>query len=163
MSRDFPTQDLPDVPTAFARYATTPIVLETFKRLTAIFDEQTSLSPIERETVVFAVARRNGCDLCVAFHSWLLSQTDAPPSVVAAMRGEAPFTDARLAALDAFTRSALDRTGDVEARVWNRFLAAGFSHRQALEVIFGIATYTLSTFANRLVEAPIEGPLRTFV
>ncbi len=32
------------------------------------------------------------------------------------------------------------------------FLAAGYTHRNALEVVLGIGTYTMSTFANRLVE-----------
>ncbi|MFJ6697187.1 hypothetical protein ACIQM4_14105 [Streptomyces sp. NPDC091272] len=32
------------------------------------------------------------------------------------------------------------------------FCAAGYTRRNALEVVLGIGTYTLSTFANRLVE-----------
>jgi alkylhydroperoxidase family enzyme len=83
--------------------------------------------------------------------------------MLAALRGERVFTEERLAALEAFTRSVLDRTGDVEPRVWTRFLAARYSHEQALDIVLGIATYTLSTFTNRLVENPTEGPLREFV
>jgi hypothetical protein len=33
------------------------------------------------------------------------------------------------------------------------FLAAGFTKRNALEVVLGIGTYAISTFANRLVGA----------
>ena len=43
------------------------------------------------------------------------------------------------------------------------FLAAGFTARHALEAVLGVATYTLSTFANRLVRAPVDPQLRAAV
>lgn len=161
MTRNFPVP--PGLPPVIARYANAPVVLETFEQLTRRFDRETSLSPVEREVVTFAVARRNGCELCVAYHTTLLVRHGTPGDVVAQLRGERAYADERLAALDHFTRSVLDRAGDVERHAWERFVAAGYTHAQALEVVLGVATYTLSTFANRLLEIPLDGPLREHV
>jgi hypothetical protein len=42
-------------------------------------------------------------------------------------------------------------TGDVPDDELAEFIAAGYTKRNALEVVLGIGTYTMSTFANRLV------------
>ncbi|MGC5410825.1 carboxymuconolactone decarboxylase family protein, partial [Streptomyces sp. DT225] len=42
------------------------------------------------------------------------------------------------------------------------FRAHGYTARNALEVTLGIAAYTLSTFANRMTGAPVDGPLARF-
>lgn len=45
--------------------------------------------------------------------------------------------------------SAVDTRGAVTDGEMAEFVAAGFSARQALEVVVGVATYTLSILANR--------------
>jgi hypothetical protein len=42
------------------------------------------------------------------------------------------------------------------------FLDSGYTSRNALEVVLGIGTYTLSTFANRLTNAPVDPQLAMF-
>jgi hypothetical protein len=39
---------------------------------------------------------------------------------------------------------------------WQCFLDAGFDRSQALEVMLGIGAYTLTTFTNRLIQAPLD-------
>jgi hypothetical protein len=56
----------------------------------------------------------------------------------------------------------IERRGDVAPEVWARFLASGYTRAQALEVVLDVAVYTLSTVANRLVEAPIDAPLQPY-
>ncbi len=51
--------------------------------------------------------------------------------------------------------------GDVPDDERAAFEAAGFTARHALEVVLGVATYTLSTFANRLVRAPVDPQLQS--
>jgi len=47
----------------------------------------------------------------------------------------------------------LATTGEVPEAEIDQFLAAGYTRRNALEVVLGIGTYTMSTLANRLVRA----------
>jgi len=42
------------------------------------------------------------------------------------------------------------------------FLASGYTRQNALEVVLGIGTYTMSTLANRLTGAPLDDQLSAF-
>ena len=42
------------------------------------------------------------------------------------------------------------------------FLASGYTVQNALEVVLGIGTYTMSTLANRLTGAPVDDQLAAF-
>jgi alkylhydroperoxidase family enzyme len=42
------------------------------------------------------------------------------------------------------------------------FLAQGYTRQNALEVVLGIGTYTMSTLANRLTGAPVDDQLAAF-
>lgn len=149
------------VPSPMARMASVPAVIHGFEALHALW-QRTSLSHIEREALVLTVAVHNRCHYCVAMHSALLARSPAAADVVDRLRrGDLP-ADQRLAALVRFTTSALERAGQVEDGVARDFLRAGFSSEQALEVVLGIATFTLSTFANRLTAAPLDAAFAAF-
>ncbi len=49
------------------------------------------------------------------------------------------------------------QVSDVELQA---FFDAGFQQRHALDVVVGVAAYTLSTFANRLTRAPVDPQLQ---
>ena len=146
------------LPAAVARLATSPELLTGFLKLSALF-ETTTLSPLERETLILVVSTRNRCHFCVALHTAKLVQLDAPASLIAALRAAEPLPIPRLEALRRFALTTFATTGDVPAADLEAFLAAGYTPRQALEVVLGIGAYTLSTFANRLVAAPLHPSL----
>ncbi|WP_437827242.1 carboxymuconolactone decarboxylase family protein [Sorangium sp. So ce1153] len=137
------------LPLPVARFATSPLLVRAFDDLLALFEEAT-LSPVEREVVVMVVATENGCDLCRTMHRGLLLRAGAPPAVAAALFERTPVPDARLQALAAFTEATLRERGQVSDADLDAFIGAGFTAEQALEVIVGVGTFTLSTFANRM-------------
>ncbi|MGH8111785.1 MAG: hypothetical protein ACREPL_07620 [Rhodanobacteraceae bacterium] len=49
-----------------------------------------------------------------------------------------------------FTRSVVRERGFVASAAVDAFLAAGFTHRQVLDVVLGVAMKTLSNYANHL-------------
>jgi AhpD family alkylhydroperoxidase len=149
------TKHLGHLPTAVALLAESPEFLGTFLKASATF-EATTLDPLARETVIMTMATRNGCHLCVAMHSARLHALEAEPSLIAALAAGEPLVDPRLEAVRQFTLQALATTGEVDDDDLKAFLDAGFTARNALEVVLGIGTYTMSTFANRLVRAPID-------
>ena len=61
-----------------------------------------------------------------------------------------------------FTLRVLDTAGDVGDDALAAFLASGYTRQQALEVVLGIGTYTMSTLANRLTDAPLDDQLSAF-
>jgi len=143
------------IPAPLACYAASPVTLQAaLAGLTAF--EHSSLQPLERELLALVMAHRNGCEYCVQLHRRLLRQVDAPPGFSEALEHHAPLDSPKLEALRSFILALLERTGDVNAEAWQAFLSAGFDRAAALEVVLGIAAYTLTTFANRLTEAPLD-------
>ncbi|MFI1459229.1 carboxymuconolactone decarboxylase family protein [Nocardia carnea] len=140
------------VPDAVARLAASPELLTGFLDMTARFDRCT-LEPISREVVIMTVAVHNDCHICIAMHAGKLRKLGAPPELAAALRGKRALDDERLDAVRVFTLEVMATAGAVDARSVEAFAAQGYTERNALEVVLGVGTYTISTFANRLVGA----------
>jgi AhpD family alkylhydroperoxidase len=151
------------LPAGLARMAASPQLMDGFMKLTAIFDN-TALDPVAREVVIMTVATRNGCHICVAMHTARLTALRADPDLITALR-DGPLerlTDERLEAIRVFTLAVLDTAGDVGDQAMQDFLAHGYTSQNALEVVLGIGTYTMSTLANRLTGAPVDDQLAVY-
>jgi AhpD family alkylhydroperoxidase len=159
-------QHLGYLPAAMARMAASPHLVDGFLKLNAIFESST-LDPMAREALVMAVATRNGCHVCVAMHTARLTALGAGPDIIAGLRSAGwpeamPLADERLEAIRVFTLRVLDTTGEVGEQALRAFLASGYTSQNALEVVLGIGTYTMSTLANRLTGAPLDDQLSAF-
>ncbi|MFD0415772.1 carboxymuconolactone decarboxylase family protein [Streptomyces sp. NPDC127108] len=142
------------LPDAVAKLAASPELLTGFLELSEKF-ECTTLDPLARETVVMTIAVRNDCHVCVHLHTGKLRKLGADAALVAALRegGELPEGHERLEAVRQFTLRVVERAGGVDDADVKAFLAHGYTERNALEVVMGIGTYTMSTLANRLTGA----------
>jgi [ribosomal protein S5]-alanine N-acetyltransferase len=152
------------LPAGMARMAASPQLMDGFLRLTAIF-ENTTLEPVAREVVVMTMATRNRCHICVAMHTARLTALGADPGLIEALRDPdraEPLPDERLDAVRVFALRVLDTAGDVGDQSLQDFLAAGYTTQNALEVVLGIGTYTMSTLANRLTGAPVDDQLAAY-
>ena len=149
------------LPAATARWAASPHLLEGFGKLNAVFEDST-LDRVAREVVVMTIATRNGCHMCVAMHTARLNALGAPADVIASLRASSALADQHLEAIRVFTLRVLDTAGDVGDDALRAFLASGYTRQNALEVVLGIGTYTMSTLANRLTGAPLDDQLSAF-
>ena len=154
-------RSLGHLPAAVSLMAGSPELLKGFLAANAAF-EATDLDPVAREVVVLTVATGNGCHLCVAMHTATLVRHGAAPELIEALRTGAALPDLRLEALRRFTVAVLDHRGAVPDADLDALLAAGWQPRHALDVVLGVGTYTISTFANRLTEAPLDEPLAAY-
>ena len=143
------------LPAAVARMASSPELLNGFLKMTALFDTAT-LDPVAREVVILTVATRNTCHICIAMHTAKLTALGADPDLIAALRESKPVPDEQLAAVQTFTLDVLDTAGAVPDDSLEAFLAHGYTIRNALEVVLGAGTYTMSTLANRMTRAPLD-------
>ncbi|WP_329119009.1 carboxymuconolactone decarboxylase family protein [Streptomyces sp. NBC_01465] len=149
------------LPTPVARMATSPQTLDGFLKLSALF-ETTTLAPLARETVILTMATRNNCHICIAMHTRTLTTLEADPALIEALRTEKPLPTPELEAVRAFTLEVLATAGDVSPDALDAFLSHGYTQQNALEVVLGIGTYTISTLANRLTGAPVDDQLKAF-
>lgn len=140
------------VPDAVARLAESPELLNGFLELSASF-ERTTLDPVAREVVIMTVAVRNDCHICVAMHTGKLRKLGAGAELVEALREQRTLDDELLEGIRQFTLTVLATAGGVGDDDLKAFLAHGYTERNALEVVLGIGTYTMSTLANRLTRA----------
>ncbi|MFE0136822.1 carboxymuconolactone decarboxylase family protein [Streptomyces sp. NPDC059037] len=139
-------------PSAVARLAESPELLNGFLELSASF-ERSTLEPVAREVVIMTIAVRNDCHICVTMHTGKLRKLGAGTGLIAALRDGSALGDERLEAVRQFTMEVLATAGGVDDDRLKKFLSHGYTERNALEVVLGIGTYTMSTLANRLTRA----------
>ncbi|GAA0545206.1 carboxymuconolactone decarboxylase family protein [Paractinoplanes ferrugineus] len=132
--------------------AESPEMLTGFLQASDLFESST-LDPLSREVVVMTIAVRNGCQVCVAMHTGRLRQIEGGPELIPALRTGDSLADPRREALRQFTLRVVETAGEVPEEEIAEFTRAGYTNRNALEVVLGIGAYTMSTLANRLVRA----------
>lgn len=144
------------IPNLHGGLAEASAALKAYIELTALFD-QTSLSPTERQIVLLVVSTENHCTYCVAAHSMIAKQmVKADPAIIDAIRSLQPLPDAKLDALASFTRNVVKNRGVVCGQTLDKFITAGYSRAQALEVILGVTLKTLSNYTNHIIDTPLD-------
>lgn len=83
-------------------------------------------------------------------------------AISVALRDETPLPSARLEALRDFTLAVVRNRGNVADADVRAFLDAGYTQRQILEVILGVAQKVMSNYTNHLAQTPVDEPMRAF-
>ncbi|RQO39739.1 alkylhydroperoxidase [Variovorax sp. KBW07] len=151
------------LPNLIGILANSPQALETYLGV-AQATGRGELTLAEREALQITAARIHGCDFCVAGHTAAaLKQARLPAEAVGKLqRGEASG-EARLDAVRAFTEAVIATRGKVHDDALAAFRGAGFSERQALEVVLGVSLATLCNFANSLAGSPVNPQLQPYL
>jgi uncharacterized peroxidase-related enzyme len=143
------------LPNLLGMLSSSPSALEGYLKLTELFGG-TAFSPAEQQLVLLAASTQNSCSYCVAAHTVIAGMEELDPLVIEAVREGTPIADPRLEALRRFTQDVVAQDGWLEQEQIHRFLAAGFSESQCLDVILGIALKTLSNYSNHLAGTPLD-------
>jgi alkylhydroperoxidase family enzyme len=138
--------------------ATYKAYLETFD----IFTRESTLSALEQQVVMQTSNYENNCHYCMPGHSMLMKLAGMPADVIEALREGAPIADPKLEALRTYTRQLLEQRGHIGDVQVHAFLDAGFTKRQALEVLVGLAAKLLSNFTNALAHTELDAPVKAF-
>ncbi|CAN5725930.1 carboxymuconolactone decarboxylase family protein [soil metagenome] len=143
------------VPNLMGVFAESPEALQGYLTLSSLVD-QTDLTPTERQIILLATSRTNGCEYCIAAHTTISSMQNVPTDVVQAVRDNTAIPDSKLEALRAFTAAVVEKRGFVSDEDKNAFLTAGYSERNILDVILGVSMKTLSNYTNHIAETPLD-------
>ena len=144
------------VPNLQSHMAESPELLAGYSTLWDLFSKST-LTPHEQQVVYLTSNFENNCHYCMAGHTTLAKMQKMDPAVINALRAGGVVPDAKLEALHRFTTIIVRQRGfasdaDVEA-----FLAAGYTRRNVLEVILGVATKVMSNYTNHIVHTQLDG------
>ncbi|WP_210186559.1 carboxymuconolactone decarboxylase family protein [Hyphomicrobium sp. NDB2Meth4] len=150
-------QSLGFVPNMYGAMANEPALLEVYLSAYATFRAECGFSPVEQEVIFLVISRDNGCDYCVAAHSFVADHmSKVPASITDAIRDGRPIDDPKLAALATFASRMVASRGRPSDADVAAFKAAGYGERNILGVILAISVKTLSNYTNHVFHTPVD-------
>ena len=144
------------IPNLAASMSESPELLNGFLTIREIFHGG-SFTPGEIQVLALTNAFENGCRYCMALHSAFALKEGISKDVVEALRTGRSPQEPTLRALSEFSRALVKHRGHVSGDDLQRFIAAGYSKGQALEVVLGIAVSILPNFAHHITQCPLDG------
>lgn len=149
------------IPNLHAIMAESPAALEAYQTLNRLFTS--SSFNAEEQTVVWQTINvENACHYCVPAHTAIAKSMGVSDDITNALRDETTLPDAKLEALRTFTLAMMRSGGRPEESAIDAFLAAGYGHRQILEVILGLSQKTLSNYVNHIAGTDLDRPFEKF-
>lgn len=149
------------IPNLYAAFSNSPILLEGYTALDAVFNKAT-LNPAERQLVLLTASVVNDCAYCVAAHSTVAKgMLKVPTGVVAAVRAGQPVADVKLNALVNLTRELVQSRGHVTPATIQSFINAGYRNDQIGEVLIGVALKTISNYTHHLSPVEIDAAFKS--
>lgn len=149
------------IPGLHAVMAEAPTLLEGYQRLHDLF-QRTSFDADELTVVWQTINVEHACHYCVPAHTAIARSMAVDDAIIEALRNETPLPSDRLEALRTFTLEMVRRRGEVDDATLRRFLEAGFTRQQVLEVVLGIAQKVMSNYTNHLAETPVDAAFEPF-
>lgn len=149
------------VPNLHAVMAESPEHLEAYQKLHELF-QKTSLTPAQQTVVWLTINVEHECHYCVPAHTAIAHMQKINAGVIDALRAGAPLEDEKLEALRQFTLQVVRQRGVVADQDVERFLNAGYTKRQVLDVILGVAQKVMSNYVNHLADTPVDAPFQKF-
>ena len=151
-------QNVGMIPNLAAGMAASPELLEGFLTLRRIYANGT-FTAAEIQMLSLVAAYENDCSWCVAFHTAMARSEGVALDHIDALRAGREPDDDYLGPMCEFARAMVRRRGAVSPETLNRFLDAGFSPKQALEVVLGMAFSLMANYAGHLVNPTLDPPL----
>jgi uncharacterized peroxidase-related enzyme len=150
-------KQLGSVPNLFRTVASSPAALEGYLGLSGALAKG-SLPAQTRERIALAVAEINGCDYCLAAHTYLgsnLAKLDA--AEIAANR--AGFSnDPKADAAVRFAAKVARERGHVDDDALRLVKLAGYSDAQIVEIVLHVALNTWTNYLNEVAQTVVDFP-----
>ena len=149
------------IPNIAGTMAASPVLINgfigLFQRVHA-----SSLTEPQIQTLLLTNAVVNASEWPVAFHTALALKEGVTAADVEAIRRGALPGDAGLAALSALARTLIEKRGRLAEADQRRFLEAGFSTGQVLEVVAVVAASTITNYTASVTRPPLEAQFEEF-
>ena len=150
------------IPNLEGIFAQAPALLKGSMVLWDLF-ETTSFSPIEQQVIYLTANYEHECHYCMAAHSGLAKMIGMAANDLQALREGKQLSDPKLQALRQFTQQMIQSRGWVDDSEIEKFLAAGYTQRQVLEVILGIAIKIMHNYTNHIAKTPLDKPFQPYI
>lgn len=145
------------VPNLFRVVGNSPEALEGYLGLNAALGKG-KLDVKTRERIALAIAEINGCNYCLAAHTYIgknLAKLD--DAEIAASRNGGS-NDSKAAEAVRFASKVATLRGHVTDIDLQKVKAAGFSDAEVLEIILHVVLNTLTNYVNNVAETEVDFP-----
>ena len=115
---------------------------------------------LEVQVLLLTNAVTNSCSWAVAFHSALGLKQGLDPADVQAIRERQLPKQRRYAALSGLAKTLIENRGQLTDDDLTAFLEAGFEKEHVLEVVAVVAASTITNFAGKITNPPLEAFLQ---
>jgi uncharacterized peroxidase-related enzyme len=150
------------VPNLYGYLAESPVALNAYLHINDQLMKSSSLTPIQVQVALLAISEVNGCEFCIAAHSWVGGSLKANEQTVAAIREGGDINDAQDKALVDFVRALVNERGFVSDEITDAFLTAGFSRENMFDLLVCNMLKSLSNYANHITKTQVNPELAAF-
>ena len=119
-----------------------------------------SFTEAEVQVLLLTNAVTNSCSWAVAFHTALGLKQGLDPADVQAIRERQLPNQRRYAALSGLAKTLIENRGQLTDDDLTAFLEAGFEKEQVLEVVAVVAASTITNYAGKITDPPLEAFLQ---
>jgi len=145
------------VPNLYRLTATSPVTLEGLLGLTGALGKGT-LDAATRERIALAVAQINGCDYCLAAHSFVGKRVAKLDDAEIAANRAGGSQDPRADAAVRFAAAVVNQRGQVPQAELEAVRAAGYSDAEILEIVGHAALNTFTNYVNEVFDTDLDFP-----
>ena len=150
------------IPNIAARMARSPVLINGFIGLFERVHASSFTEP-QIQTLLLTNAVTNASVWAVAFHTALALKEGVHAADVDSIRRGVLPVDRELAALSALARTLTEKRGHLSESDQTRFLEAGFSAEQILEVVAVVAASTITNYTGSVTQPQLETQFEEFV
>lgn len=145
------------VPNMYKAMANSSGLLSAYLQGYDVFRSNSDFSPAEQEVIFLTISRINGCEYCMAAHSFLAeAMSGVPADVTTAIRDGSSVPEAKLSALSHFVEVMVLTRGLPDSVDVETFLSAGYEEQDILEIILAIAVKTISNYTNHIFHTEVD-------
>lgn len=148
---------LGSVPNLFRMVGNSPAALEGYLGLNGALSKG-KLDPKTRERIALAVAEVNGCDYCLAAHSYLGKNLAKLDDAEIAANRSSSSADPKAKAAVRFATQIVKARGHVSDVELLTVKAAGYGDAEIIEIVSHVALNTLTNYINNVTGTEIDFP-----
>jgi len=145
------------VPNLFRVVGNSPAALEGYLGLNGALGRG-KLDAKTRERVALVVAEANGCDYCLAAHTFLGKNVAKLDDAEIAKNRSGGSNDAKAGAAVQFAARVVAERGHVTDDDVRAVRAAGFDDAQIVEIVLHVALNTLTNYVNEVAKTVVDFP-----
>ncbi len=150
-------KQLGSVPNLFRVAGNSPAALEGYLGMSGALAKG-ALAAQTRERIALAVAEVNGCNYCLAAHTYLGKNLAKLDDAEIAANRAGTSNDAKADAAVRFAVLVTRARGHVDAAAVQAVRAAGYSDAQIVEIVMHVALNTWTNYLNEVAATDIDFP-----